>query len=152
MNGTSQCYDDQIASPGWSFFGSDPLPDDDQLGIAQLSNRLLIPPDGLPFAGQPDGALLGYAWMALPLMEAKTGDQPTGEHSWTCFLNAANFKGSIAFYATEPQRRIGSARKARKEARSGRIAAPMVSRARNSCSSDSCATPPADRCTTQAAT
>ena len=39
------------------------------MGIAQLSNRLLIPPDALPFAGNPNGEFLGYAWMALPFTD-----------------------------------------------------------------------------------
>jgi hypothetical protein len=66
MNATPQCYDYEIGSPGWSFFyHSEALPDD-RLGIAQLSNRLLIPPDALPFLGNPNGEFLGYAYMALP--------------------------------------------------------------------------------------
>ena len=51
MNATPQCYDYEVGSPGWSFFyDTDALPDN-RLGIAQLSNRLLIPPDALPFCG-----------------------------------------------------------------------------------------------------
>jgi len=49
MNGTPQCYDYEIGSPGWSFFYSNEALPDNRLGIAQLSNRLLIPPDALPF-------------------------------------------------------------------------------------------------------
>lgn len=106
MNGTAQCYDFEIASPGWSFFSSSaPLPDD-RLGVAQLSNRILIPPDGLTFAGDPNGEMLGYSWMALPLTAAKSGAQPTGDQSWTCFLNASNFKGPIAYYVPETWSKI----------------------------------------------
>lgn len=65
MNATPQCYNYEVGSPGWSFFYSNEACPDDQLSIAQLSNRLL-PPDGLPFQGEPDGQFLGYAWMALP--------------------------------------------------------------------------------------
>ncbi len=108
MNGTSQCYDYQIASPGWSFFGSSAPLSDNRLGIAQLSNRLLIPPDGLTFDGEPDGEFLGYSWMALPLTEAKSGSVPTGDQSWTCFLNASNFKGPIAYYVPETWTRIAN--------------------------------------------
>ncbi|MCP4138540.1 MAG: fibronectin type III domain-containing protein, partial [bacterium] len=106
MNGTPQCYDYQVASPGWSFFGSSSPLDDDRLGIAQLSNRLLIPPDGLTFDGEPNGELLGYSWMALPLTEARSGSIPTGDQSWTCFLNASNFKGPIAYYVAETWSKI----------------------------------------------
>jgi hypothetical protein len=107
MNGTPQCYDYEIGSPGWSFFYGDKALPDHQLGIAQLSNRLLIPPDGLPFKGQPNGEFLGYTWMALPFTDASAGDPPTGDQSWTCFLSSANFKGPIAFYIPETWSKIG---------------------------------------------
>jgi hypothetical protein len=107
MNGTPQCYDYEVASPGWSFFsGSQALPDN-RLGIAQLSNRLIIPPDGLPFQGDPSGQFLGKGYMALPFTDPDGGDPPTGDLSWTCFLTAANFKGPIAFYIPETWSKIG---------------------------------------------
>ncbi len=111
MNGTPQCYDYEVGSPGWSFFYSNTALPDNQLGIAQLSNRLLIPPDGLPFAGRPNGEFLGYTWMSLPLTGASAGDPatgtpPTGDQSWTCFLNTSNFKGPIAFYIPETWSKI----------------------------------------------
>lgn len=107
MNATPQCYDYEISSPGWSFFhGNEALPDN-RLGIAQLSNRLLIPPDGLPFQGKPNGEFLGRTWMALPFNDPTMGDPPTGEQGWTCFLTAANFKGPIAYYIPETWSKIG---------------------------------------------
>ena len=106
MNGTTDCYTNEVASPGWSFFYSSRPLADDRLGIAQISNRLLIPPDGLPFSGTPNGELLGYAYMALPLTDARNAPQPTGEFSWTLFLNAANFKGPLAYYIPECWSRI----------------------------------------------
>lgn len=107
MNATPQCYDYEVGSPGWSFFYSDKALPDDRLGIAQLSNRLLIPPDALPFRGHPNGEFLGYTWMALPFTGPTTGDPPTGDQSWTCFLSAANFKGPIAYYIPETWSKIG---------------------------------------------
>jgi hypothetical protein len=107
MNATPQCYDYEVGSPGWSFFSSSETLPDNRLGIAQLSNRLLIPPDGLPFRGKPYGQFLGYTWMALPLTDATMGDPPTGDQSWTCFLSAANFKGPIAYYIPETWSKIG---------------------------------------------
>ena len=107
MNATPQCYDYEVGSPGWSFFyDSEALPDN-RLGIAQLSNRLLIPPDALPFKDDPKGKFLGYTYMALPFTEPTTGDPPTGDQSWTCFLSAANFKGPIAYYIPETWSKIG---------------------------------------------
>ncbi|MEO1696950.1 MAG: hypothetical protein AAFU73_06625 [Planctomycetota bacterium] len=109
MNATPQCYDYEVGSPGWSFFnGTEALPDD-RLGIAQLSNRLLIPPDALPFEGEPDGAFFGYAYMALPFtepVEGKRSAAPTGDRAWTCFLSTQNFKGPIAYYVPETWSKI----------------------------------------------
>ena len=77
MNGTPNCYDDEIASPGWGFFSSGTAIPDAKMGVAQLSNRILVPPDGLPFQGNPEGLILGYAWMVLPFTDAKGGAPPT---------------------------------------------------------------------------
>jgi hypothetical protein len=107
MNATPQCYDYEVGSPGWSFFYSNEALPDERLGIAQLSNRLLIPPDGLPFQGNPNGHFLGYTYMALPFTEPTPGEPPTGDQSWTCFLSAANFKGPIAYYIPETWSKIG---------------------------------------------
>ncbi|MHC4206562.1 MAG: hypothetical protein ACYSTT_18070 [Planctomycetota bacterium] len=107
MNATPQCYDYEVGSPGWSFFYSNQALPDNRLGIAQLSNRLLIPPDALPFEGNPNGKFLGYTYMALPFTEPTTGDPPTGDQAWTCFLSAANFKGPMAYYIPETWSKIG---------------------------------------------
>jgi len=107
MNATPQCYDYEVGSPGWSFFYDNEALPDDRLGIAQLSNRLLVPPDALPFEGDPNGEFLGYAYMALPFTEPVTGEPPTGDQAWTCFLSAANFKGPIAYYIPETWSKIG---------------------------------------------
>jgi len=107
MNATPQCYDYEVGSPGWSFFYDNEALPDNRLGIAQLSNRLLIPPDALPFAGNPNGKFLGYTYMALPFTEPTTGDPPTGDQAWTCFLSAANFKGPMAYYIPETWSKIG---------------------------------------------
>ena len=110
MNATPQCYDYEVGSPGWAFFRESKALPDNRLSIAQLSNRLLIPPDGLTFEGKPNGEFLGYAWMALPFTEpvvAREGEPPTGDQSWTCFLHAANFRGPIAYYIRESWSKIG---------------------------------------------
>lgn len=98
INGTADCYSHQIASTGWGF-GPLVLPNN-QLGLAQLSNRLLTAPDGIVLLGGNSPALLGYGWLALPLIPAYTSPLgvPTGDQSWTLFLRAANFTGPVAFY------------------------------------------------------
>jgi hypothetical protein len=106
MNATPDCYTSQIASPGWAFFnGPTPLPDNN-LGIAQLSNRMLVPPDGLPFQGDPQGELIGYGFIALPLTDPRPDPQPTGAQNWTLFLNSTNFKGPLAYYLPETWSKI----------------------------------------------
>jgi len=107
MNATPQCYDYEVGSPGWSFFYSNEALPDNRLGIAQLSNRVLVPPDALPFQGNPNGKFLGYAYMAVPFTKPTTGDPPTGDQSWTLFLSAANFKGPLAYYIPETWSKIG---------------------------------------------
>lgn len=109
MNGTPQCYDYEVGSPGWSFFYDTEALPDHRLGIAQLSNRLLIPPDALPFVQEPAGRFLGYTYMALPFTDAVPsvdGEAPTGDQAWTCFLAAKNFKGPIAYYIAETWSKI----------------------------------------------
>ena len=72
MNGSINGYINEVSSPGWGFGQTTALPTN-AMGIAQLSNRLLVPPDGLTFDQQPGGEFMGYAWMALPLIPASSG-------------------------------------------------------------------------------
>jgi len=106
MNATPQCYDYEVGSPGWSFFYDTEALPDDRLGVAQLSNRILIPPDALPFEGNPRGKFFGYTYMALPFTQPTTDDPPTGDQAWTCFVATANFKGPIAYYIPETWSKI----------------------------------------------
>ena len=95
-----------LISPGWS--NTPTAVADDQMGIAQLSNRFLVPPDGLTFQANPAGELFGYSWMALPLADARKGPPPTGNQSWTLFLALANFKGPVAFVIPESWSKISA--------------------------------------------
>jgi len=101
MNSTPDCYNTEVASPGWPFFHSSKPLADKKLGLAQLSNRLIMPPDGLPFNGTPNGELIGYGYFALPLRDKPNDVQQTGDLHWTLFLNASNFKGPLAFFVPE---------------------------------------------------
>ncbi len=99
MNGTANCYNDEISSPGWGFGDPEPLPSA-KMGLVQLSNRLVVPPDGVTFEPGTSGEVFGTAWMALPLVDraASFHRQPTGDRSWTLFVAAANFNGPVAFW------------------------------------------------------
>jgi len=71
-------------------------------GVAQLSPRIVWPPDGLNLKQGTCGELLGYGYLPLPLIEAKSTTAgkkvPTGGNCWTLFLNAENFKGAVTFF------------------------------------------------------
>ncbi|CAN5600239.1 hypothetical protein BH11PLA2_BH11PLA2_20480 [soil metagenome] len=73
-----------------------------QYGIAQLSPWLLWPPDGLNLKQGTCGELFGYGYLPLPLTSPKATtagkNVPTGNNSWTLFLNSGNFKGPVAFF------------------------------------------------------
>jgi hypothetical protein len=97
MNSTPNGYIDEVSSPGWGFGRTTAMPTS-AMGMAQLSNRLLVPPDGLTFHQQPRGEMLGHAWMALPLIPPIDN---AGDQSWTFFINSSNFKGPIAFYVPQ---------------------------------------------------
>lgn len=70
--------------------------------VAQLSPWVLWPPDGLNLKQGTRGEWFGYGYLPLPLTQPKTHtegtDVPTGDHSWTLFLNTGNFKGPVAFF------------------------------------------------------
>ena len=108
MNGTSNGYNHEISSPGWGFGNTTAL-NDDEIGIAQLSNRLIVPPDGFTFKQGANGEILGNAWMALPFTRPNDGPiAPTGNLCWTLFLKAANFRGPVAFWIPETWSRLSS--------------------------------------------
>lgn len=110
MNGTANCYSNEVSSPGWGFGVPEPLRPE-QMGLVQLSNRLLVPPDGMTFKAGTFGELFGTAWMALPLIEPRergAGGVPVGDQAWTLFINAANFKGAVAFWMPDVWTRIAS--------------------------------------------
>jgi hypothetical protein len=71
-------------------------------GVAQLSPWVLWPPDGLNLKQGTCGELVGYGYLPLPLTPKKSTTAgkpiPTGDHSWTLFLNTGNFKGPVAFF------------------------------------------------------
>ncbi|MCE2796689.1 MAG: hypothetical protein LW816_15305 [Planctomyces sp.] len=82
-------------------------------GVAQLSPWILWPPDGLNLKQGTCGELLGYGYLPLPLTEPKATTNgaavPTGNQSWTLFLNAGNFRGPVAFFTPNFWSRAGIA-------------------------------------------
>ena len=99
------CYSNQLQGPGWNFFGyglgEDPTPRN-RTGLVQISNSMLIPPDGLTLEPDFSGAQVGYSWMSLPLPTFNSAyNNMAGENSWTMFINSKNFKGPLVFIAPQ---------------------------------------------------
>ena len=104
LNAVTDCYTSQTSSPGWNWGGTSNL--ENQAGLAQLSNRLLYPPDGMTFRRGADGKFLGQAWMTLPLTLDNSQTSTVGTNNWTLFLNAANYSGPTVYMTPEGWNRI----------------------------------------------
>jgi hypothetical protein len=102
--GTPDGYAHGMGSPGWGF-NTTPTARE-QMSIAQLSNRLLAPPDGVTFRKGTSGEFLGYGWMALPLTDERQSTVPVGNQNWTLFFNTANFAGPVAFWVPDAWARL----------------------------------------------
>lgn len=106
MNGTADGYENEISSPSWRFGVTEP-PKESALAIAQISNRLLVPPDGFTFDRKTERELMGIAWIALPLVPAHDANGvPTGDQAWTFFVNTASFSGPVAFWVPDAFSRL----------------------------------------------
>ena len=108
ITGTGYCYTGGFSAPGWGFEdterGAGERFERSKRATAQLSNRLLVSPDGITFDSDTGGEFLGLAWMALPLIDSRevyfgdtTSSTPVGNNNWTLFFNASNFKGPVLF-------------------------------------------------------
>ncbi len=101
MGGVAPNFSEWANGPG-AGKGRDWTQPKGKYGVAQLSPWLLWPPDGLNLKSGTCGELFGYGYLPLPLTPAKTTtagrDIPTGDQSWTLFLNTGNFKGPVAFF------------------------------------------------------
>jgi hypothetical protein len=102
--GTPDGYANGMGAPGWGF--NTTATARDLMSTAQLSNRLLTPPDGFTFRKGTSGEFLGYGWMALPLTNARQSTVAIGDQSWTLFFNSANFAGPVAFWVPDAWARL----------------------------------------------
>ncbi|CAB4708611.1 unannotated protein [freshwater metagenome] len=100
-NVTQNCYTTQLATPGWGFFSNTPTARE-QTGLIQVSNQILMPPDGMVFQNDDFAPQLGVTWhsLNLPRFDHAFGSQ-AGDNSWTLFMNSGNFKGPLAFVAPQ---------------------------------------------------
>ena len=100
-NVTQNCYSTQLATPGWGFFTEIPTARE-QTGLIQISNQILMPPDGMVFQRDDSAPQLGVTWhsLNLPRFDHAFGSQ-AGDNSWTLFMNSNNFKGPLVFVAPQ---------------------------------------------------
>ncbi len=97
VNITSNCYENAVSTPGWGTFGTSPLARN-QTAFAQLSNRILMPPDGMTLNPTSTPGYIGTNWSALTFpATGPTSGVATGPNDWTVFLNAANFQGPLGY-------------------------------------------------------
>ena len=100
LNVTQNCDQSQLGTPGWSFYGT-PTPRD-QTAVIQISNQIIMPPDGITFKPDFSGKQLGQNWQALNLPSFDhVYNNMAGKNNWTLFLNSENFKGPVAFIAPQ---------------------------------------------------
>ncbi len=101
MGGVALNFSEWANGPG-AGKGRDWAKPNGKYAIAQLSNSVLWPPDGLNLKQGTSGELFGYGYLPLPLTPAKKTtagkDVPTGDQCWTLFLNSGNFKGPVSFF------------------------------------------------------
>lgn len=91
LNAVPNCYKNQVATSLWEFGGQ--ALDCDIMGTVQISNRLLVPPDGITFEEDTESGLLGTAWMALPFTPLEGYYQlqtPEMEKSNSCLTRTNN--------------------------------------------------------------
>ena len=101
MGGVALNFKEWANGPG-AGKGRDWTKPNGKYGVAQLSPWLVWPPDGVNLKQGTSGELLGYGYLPLPLTNVKATtagkNVPTGDQSWTLFLNSGNFKGPVAFF------------------------------------------------------
>ena len=101
MGGVALNFNEWANGPG-AGKGRDWTKPNGKYGVAQLSPWLVWPPDGVNLKQGTCGELLGYGYLPLPLTNEKPTtagkNVPTGDQSWTLFLNSGNFKGPVAFF------------------------------------------------------
>jgi hypothetical protein len=99
ITATANCYGSSVGGAAY-VPGAERTLDPNEVYFAQLSNRFLVPPGAVVFENPTVPSILGYGWIALPIVSANASPDgiPTGPNSWTLFVNSANFKGAVGFF------------------------------------------------------
>lgn len=96
VNSAVGCYKDQTSTPLFNFGAAGKPHACDEMGIAQLSNRMLMAPDGLTFEDGKEG-MVGVAYVRTPVGKV---DKDDDRNFWTILVSASRRRitgFSIAF-------------------------------------------------------
>ena len=91
VNGVAGCYKQQVSTSLFNF-GSANTKACNTMGVVQLSNRLLLAPDGLTFAG--DGGMLGTAYIKTGFGKKAASDN---RNAWTLVMDTQTFSGPVMY-------------------------------------------------------
>lgn len=89
---SSACYNDYARTLDWNP-GEQGCAD---MNVVQLSNRLLLPPDGISFDSTE--GMVGYGWLNTPFGKVSEGD---GRNFWSLVFDTENFKGPVLYILPE---------------------------------------------------
>ena len=95
MNSAVGCYRDQTSTHLFGFGDASSTKACDTLGIVQISNRLVLPPDGLTLSKT---GLLGVSYLKTPLGKTAASDDRA---YWTLLLDTDGFKGPVLYFLPE---------------------------------------------------
>ena len=85
------CQTQEVSTSLFSF-GSTTTKACNTMGVVQLSNRLLLAPDGLTFAG--DGGMLGTAYIKTGFGKKTASDN---RNAWTLVMDTQTFSGPVMY-------------------------------------------------------
>ena len=89
VNSAVGCYKDQTSTPLFNFGEAGKPHPCDAMGIAQLSNTMLMAPDGLTFEYGKEG-MVGVSYVRTPLGKVKEEDD---RNFWAILVDTDNFAG-----------------------------------------------------------
>lgn len=94
INSAVGCYSDQTASPLFDF-GGQRAHACSSMGLIQVSNHMVLPPDGVTFSKQ---GLLGVGYVRTPIGKTTAQDN---RNFWTVVLDTEDFSGPLAYFLPE---------------------------------------------------
>ena len=97
VNSAVGCYKDQTSTPLFNFGEAGAPHGCDAMGIAQLSNTMLMAPDGLTFEEGKEG-MVGVSYARTPIGKVKEDDD---RNFWAILVDTDNWSGPLAYFVPE---------------------------------------------------